>query len=248
MGGWLDALSLRAIRTSAALPSSDARTIARRLYAYGAVPRGPKFDLDFGPGDDSLAVLGLTSAGGVRAALARDYDATTYPGWLGFGRLGREDSASAAFKLYASPRPEALATAFPVLARVFADFEVRAFKVGRGPAGLLRPDKIVAYFASLDHLRIVAAALARELAGCPAQGVPFTAALGADGLLSWGIDPPPPAEGLAQSWRSWITGRLAGAILAVRRPGLDPAGPVLARMSAEGVENWLPVASGRGRR
>ncbi|WP_309605824.1 hypothetical protein [Phenylobacterium sp.] len=246
MGGRLDALSLRAIRTTAALPCSDARTLSRRLYAYGAVPRGPTFDLDFGPGDDALAVLGLTSGGGVRARLARDYDATTYPGWVGFGRLGQNDSASSAFKLYASPRPEALATAFPILAQVFADLEVRAFKVGRGPAGLLRCDKIVAYFDSREHLRVVAAALARKLAGCPAQGVPFTAALGADGLLSWGIDPPPPAEGPAQSWRSWITGKLADAILAVRRPDLDPAGPVLARMTADGVVDWRPAASRPG--
>lgn len=240
MGGRIADLSLQAIRTTAALPSADPKLLAWRLYAYGTVPRSPGFDLDFGPGDDCLAVLGLTAQGGVRARLAEDYEASTHPGWLGFSRRGRAGDAPPALKLYASPRPEALATVFPALADGLARLEVRSFKVGRGVAGLLRPDKIVAYFDDLEHLRQTAGALARDLADCPAQGVPFTAELVGSGLLSWGMDPPPTPGGPPVSWRSWIAGRLAAAILAVRRRGEDPTEAVLARLADEGVEGWAP--------
>lgn len=243
MEGRLARLSLQAIRATAALPYSDARVLARRLYSFGTIPRGPQYDRDFGPGDDPLAVLDLTSSGGARARLLQDYDASTHPGWLGFNRAGPGFGAALGFKLYASPRPEALVMAFPVLADVLARHEVRSFKVGRGITGLLRPDKIVAYFDNRRHLEAVASALSRALDGCPVQGVPFTAELAADGLLSWGIDRPTQAGQPAESWRSWVTERLAAAILAVRRPGQDPAGLVLAKLAAEGVENWISVSS-----
>ena len=240
MGGRIADLSLQAIRTTAALSSADPQRLAWRLYAYGTVPRSPAFDLDFGPGDDCLAVLGLTPQGGVRARLAEDYEASTSPGWLGFGRRARAGDEPPAFKLYVSPQPEALATAFPTLADVLARLEVRSFKVGRGVAGLLRPDKIVAYFDDMGHLLQTADALARGLADCPAQGVPFTAELAGDGLLSWGMDPPPTPGDPPVSWRSWIAGRLAAAIVAVRRVGEDPGPAVLARLSEDGIEGWAP--------
>jgi len=221
----------------------DRRAIARRLYSYGSIPRGPRFDLDFGAGDEPLAVLDLTPGSTTRVRLARDYAASSHPGWFGFGRLGRKAGPDPGFKLYISPRPEALAAAFPLLAAELADGEVRSFKVGRGALGLLRPDKIVAYFDDRPHLQAVAAALARRLVGCPAQGAPFTAGIGDTGLLSWAIDPPTRPNEPAESWRSWITLRLADALLAVRETNLDPAGAVVATLSAQGVDNWIPSPS-----
>jgi hypothetical protein len=240
MHGRIADLSLRAIRMAAGFPTSDRRAIARRLYLYGSIPRGPRFDLDFGLGDESLAVLDLTPGSATRVRLAQDYAASSHPGWFGFGRLGSKPGSDLVFKLYISPRPEALAAAFPILAAEFADGEVRSFKVGRGALGLLRPDKIVAYFDDRAHLQTVAGALARRLIGCPAQGAPFTAGIGDTGLLSWAIDPPTQPHQPTESWRSWITLRLADAILAVRETNLDPAGPVVAWLSARGVYNWVP--------
>lgn len=239
MEGRLARLSLQAIRTIAALPQSDVKVLARRLYSYGTMPYGPQYSRDFGPGDDPLAVLDLISGGNTRARLLRDYDASTHPGWLGFNRVGSGFGTALVLKLYASPRPEALTEAFPVLADILAELEVRSFKVGRGIAGLLRPDKIIAYFDNRRHLDAVAGRLAHALDGCPVQGVPFTAELAADGLLSWGIDRPIQEGKPAESWRSWVTSRLATTILTVRRPGQDPAGQVLAQLAAEGVENWI---------
>jgi len=240
MAGRLAELSLRAIRTVAALPTSDVTVIARQLYAYGATPFGREAELAFGPGDNPLNVLGLAPGGAARAQLAQDYEAKTYPGWIGFTRLGRPAGEAPDCKLYVSPRPEALADAFPIVAQTFAELEVASFKVGRGAAGLLRPDKIVGYFDDTEHLGRVAGALSRRLGGMTPQGAPFTAEIAGDGLLSWGRDPRPVAGAQPESWRSWITARLAEAVVAIRRPGADPVPGVIARLAALGVEDWTP--------
>ncbi len=239
MAGRLAELSLRAIRTVAALPTSDVGLLARRLYAYGAAPFGHDAELAFGPGDNALSVLGLAPGGAVRELLAQHYEASTYPGWISFRRAGGDLAEAPACKLYVSPRPEALADAFPVIANTFASLDVGSFKVGRGAPGLLRADKIVAYFDDLDHLGTVAMALTRALRGAPPQGAAFTAEIAGDGLLSWGRDPCPVAGAQPQSWRSWITDRVAEAIVAVRQPGADPAPAVTARLAEQGVRDWV---------
>ena len=90
------------------------------------------------------------------------------------------------------------------------------FKIGDDAGGLLRPDKMVAYFGAREELDDVGAALRARLAGCPAHGVPFTAGLGDDGLLSWGLDPPESERALSwlgrESWRLWLAAKLGAAI------------------------------------
>ena len=100
-----------------------------------------------------------------------------------FARLPLSEAA-AACKLYVSPRPSAVADVFPRAADVFAGAGVRSFKVGRGIEGLLRPDKIVAYFDDREALQAVARDLARRLRRAVPQGTPFTCDAGGDGLLS----------------------------------------------------------------
>ena len=61
----------------------------------------------------------------------------------------------------------------------------------------------------------------RSLGSCPAHGVPFTAEISPDGLLSWGADPPGRSfsDGAdSTSWRMWVTRRLA-EYLTVAGPG-----------------------------
>jgi hypothetical protein len=90
------------------------------------------------------------------------------------------------------------------------------------------------------------------LAGVPAHGVPFTAALTADGLLSYGIDPPPAAriDGWSatseRSWRVWIARWLARTIERQRRDEPDHPEPwayALDRLRFEGVDphTWTPA-------
>ncbi len=235
-------LSSRALHLAASLPTTETARIARWLYRYGSSPRGSTIELDFGSGDSSMAILGLTPGGVARRKLEATYEATTYPGWLSFALTPMPVLTQAACKLYVSPQPEALATAFPIIAETFAEKEVRSFKVGRRVEGLLRPDKIVAYFDSRHDLDSVAETLCERLNGCPAQGVPFTAEAGLNGLLSWGIDPPPSAEVL--SWRSWITKQLANEIIKAR-PSSDTiaVATALKAVTALGVDTTRWTAS-----
>ena len=82
----------------------------------------------------------------------------------------------------------------PDLAAVVAAVGAPGFKVGAGAGGLLRPDKIVAYFETFERLAAAADALTERLAGVAAHGVPFTSEIAAGGQLSWGVEglPLPP--------------------------------------------------------
>jgi hypothetical protein len=207
-------LSRRALELASTLPTVESTNISRWLYNYGYYPRGMTTELDFGSGDNVMAVLGLTFGCGVRNTLEACFEPSTHTGWLSFAFTGKPILRKAACKLYVSPQPFALTEAFPIIARTFAKLEVRSFKVGRGLQGLLRPDKIVAYFDSQEELEGIAVNLGERLKGCPAQGVPFTTEIDGDGLLSWGVDPPQGKE--VSSWRSWITKRLAEGMVQAR--------------------------------
>lgn len=217
--------------------------VAQWLYRFGTVPRGPAIDRDFGPDDDPMAVLNMTVGGTTRRLLESAYEATSLQGWYSFAHTPARTQIVAVCKLYVSPRPEVLADAFPLLADAFVRYQVRSFKVGRGIEGLLRPDKIVAYFEDRAHMEDVAGALDQSLRGCPAQGVPFTAEVGGNGLLSSGVDPP--ASDVAASWRSWVTKRLAASLTShCGTPGADRVAAAIADIRSVGVDPdlWLPGA------
>jgi hypothetical protein len=224
-------------------PSEPVR-VARWLYRYGSLPRTAAHERDFGPDDEPLAVLGLSGGGAVRRRLEAAYEASSLPGWYSFTRVGQPMQRVAACKLYVSPVPEALPDAFAPIVDALIAADVRSFKVGRGIEGLLRPDKLVAYFDDPDQMPRAVQALKRRLRGCPAQGVPFTADAGCDGLLSSGGDPPP--GGAAASWRAWITARLADSLVAKRcRAPPDTVAAVLGDLRAAGIdtERWQAQAA-----
>jgi hypothetical protein len=126
---------------------------------------------------------------------------------------------------------------------VLADSPAFAFKVGGDLPALLRPDKLVVYFARYGDLTESAARLQATLTGVPAQGVPFSAPLTADGLLSWGIDPAEDMQTFGwkggESWRAWVTSRLAESLLESSRCPDLPVAPwtfALAALELEGIE------------
>jgi hypothetical protein len=125
-----------------------------------------------------------------------------------------------------------------------------SLKVGADLAGLLRPDKCVAYFSNRDQLDAAAARLAAELEGMPAHGVPFSADAGGGGLLSWGMDPPGDRPVLrwlgVESWRLRITHQLAAALRIARTAGpgaMAASAFALGRILLEGVDpvTWAPI-------
>jgi hypothetical protein len=151
--------------------------------------------------------------------------------------------------VFISPAPRVAPEVFRLAVDVLAAHGAPSFKVGTGLHGLLRPDKMVAYFAHLPDMLECARTLAVALRGFPAHGVPFSAVVDDDGLVSWGLDPwnqPNPVAGQRrESWRESLTFRLARAMIIARHSpseGVTPEAFALARIALDGVDpvTWEP--------
>lgn len=243
-----DTLSTDAIRHAEELATIDLGTLTTALYTYNRLPRTRAWAARFPDRDSVLAYLGKSPL------LARHWTLVAEEhsrGWISWSALsGTKMTASAVtWKLYVSPRPEHVREAFHALVRVLAEIPGSQMKIGTDAAGLLRPDKLVAYFPARRELDSAAGALANELRGCPAHGVPFTAAVDGEGLLSWGADPPDSERALSwldrESWRLWVAKSLASALVIAKRSAAPPLAPwlfALERVRRHGVDvdTWAP--------
>ncbi|MGV9271087.1 hypothetical protein ACWDRR_41365 [Kitasatospora sp. NPDC003701] len=200
------------------LPLS-AQQLSSRLYRAGKVPDTPALRALVGTDApallDFLALRPDTPAGRVLAAGWRANPVPPGEGWLSWYPRSRRRAPAARWKLYLGPRPRDVPVVLQALVPALAAGAPAAFKVGGSLHGLLRPDKIVAYFDSRSELLGCARRLAPALAGLPAHPVPFTAPLGTEGLLSWAADPPA-ARTDARSWRIWVCSDLALALALAR--------------------------------
>jgi hypothetical protein len=250
--GRLATASLAALRYAATLEGLEADAVARRLYCYGRLPMSPartaqlllprvvRDTLDGGP-------LSTT-----HRMLARKWRAVPPPPnndrWQIFvpahDGSGTSSSEVLPYKLYVSPLPDDLPAAFAAAINVFSYLRVPCFKVADDVAGVLRPDKLVAYLPTREHLDELADLLMLELRGARAHGVPFTAEIAGDGLLSWAVDPPPGAS--ASSWRGWVSLRAAWALWTAWTLGAaePPWRYAMRRLAFDGVEiaTWTPRA------
>ena len=249
-------LSVDALRYAQKLPLQSVQALSQRLYAYNTLPLTPAWRRRYADAPAVAEQLGFQPGGPNRRLLEAHWQAgraaTSGDGWYTWNARhprSTRPSGETTFKLYVSPDPASLPDVFSALAGVSAALGALAFKVGKDTRGLLRPDKMVLYFAGLDDLAEGAERLRQEIRGCPTQGVPFTAAITADGLLSWGADPPraaqTPLPQMQESWRLWITNRLARALLAARASPaaeIEPWQFALDRVRLEGVdtETWAP--------
>jgi hypothetical protein len=258
--GRIRALSAAALRYGQALAGLPAPLLAQRLYFYGGQPVSPALARRLPDAPAVAAYLGIAPGGSARAALDAGWHAVatrsgerTY--WLTWrtrsrGR-GGGDRSGGGYKLYVSPGLDGLETAVATVAGSLAGVRgVSAFKVGGGLDGICRPDKLVVYFDRLDDLQEGAARLRGELGGCPVHGVPFTAAITHDGLLSWGTDPPAAITFNGTecgSWRMWITERLAEYLVVARDGGPSEVEPwqfALERLRLCGIDTdtWVPAS------
>lgn len=236
-------LSRTALQDTGALQLPSPVVLARLLYHFNTVPAGPRWRNRF---PDSLSLERELRRSVPRAA---GLDAPTTTGneaWLSWERPGHRRPSGTIWKLYVSPMPDHL---LPALEAASQQRDAFAMKAGRDLPNILRPDKLVLYFATERQLVRAARQLEGALAGVPAQGVPFTGQTGASALLSWGADPA--GDGAAapwggdDSWRAWLTQRLATAMVqALRDPGC--AVPswryAMERASLDGVDvrDWTP--------
>jgi hypothetical protein len=256
-GGTLSRLSDAALQYAEGLNVREPSKLSARLYFYNRVPCSPKW-LQRLPSREAVAeYLGFADDGPHAVTLRRHWGVVSleapYDGW----RMWRVDGGSAdgrrlPFKLYVSPACKCLRETFAVLLDVLTRLKAPRFKVGGDVYGLLRPDKYVVYFDSQERLGEAAEQLRDRLGGYPAQGVPFTAEYTSDGLLSWGMDPPRTTAALGwqerESWRLWLTNRLAAALLAARESATTPLAPwqfARERVQLEGVDTttWTPDPS-----
>lgn len=256
----LSRLSLAALESAAALASAELERIAFHLYAAGRRPLSRSWRERLPDGE---SVLELLHSGSTEADRLR-FEASWRPSfrserWLHW-RSRREGAApeeegAATYKLYVSPALEELPGAWSAIVEGLTAGGAFEIKVGANAAGLLRPDKLVAYFTTQSALSAAADRLAGRLRDRAPHGVPFTAEIAGDGLLSWGLDPADdphdPALGwrsggaAERSWRHWLALQLARSLVAARADGERGAGAVrfaLRRVGLAGVDpgTWTP--------
>ena len=258
--GRLAQLSVLALRYGEAADLADPQRLTALLYAYNRAPLSPDWAARLPDAEAVLAFVGAAPGTPLARRLEAGWDfgrRDNFPDWIVFTRRDGSPAprSSATYKLYVSPVIEHLPQAFAAVVEMLAGRSDGHFKIGSHAAGLLRPDKLVLYFAGREELlaaaRHLEASLA-QIAGIAAQGVPFSAPIDAEGLLSWGMDPPTTERVLAwqepESWRLWLARRLAAALVAARGhatselPGWRFA---LERVRREGVDvdRWTPSAA-----
>jgi hypothetical protein len=254
--GTLARLSVEALQYGQALEIHDSSKLSARLYFYNRLPLSLFWRRAFPTSDAVAKYLGIQTSGATKVLLDRHWrKVSPLPsnGW----RIWESCHARAAFeeptaiyKLYVSPACSHMREAFQTTVAVLSKLQAPNFKIGIDVYGLLRPDKIIAYFRSFDELGEAAEHMGHELEGMPAHGVPFTAEIAGHGLLSWGIDPPAEQQVLSwqgrESWRLWVTNRLAIALLAAREAPsskLEPWQFAMERLRLEGIDTttWTPA-------
>ncbi|MFF4760817.1 hypothetical protein [Streptomyces sp. NPDC001292] len=246
--GRLAALSLKAIAYAESLGLRAQAVIAERLYSFHQVAiRGEWRTAEYG------------DAFRARMSHAMPHGLGSDPRWIEFGqrpwRVHRRRDAQLradrpTIKLYISPTPDNLAdvvaASIPLIIKAPG---IVGWKVADTVDTMVRPDKFMVYLASWQAVQDLAGELSSALAGFDVHGVPFTCDAGLDGLLSWGLDPassPDEPEALVDSWRTWVTTRLAGGLVQARQAGLiggQAQAAALHRLRAAGVDTstWQPV-------
>jgi hypothetical protein len=251
----LTRLSRDALRYGQTLSLDDPSELGGRLYTFGRQPVTPTWERRLPDRDAVLAFVGASPGTSLRRRLDTEWERAPESeagGWIAWsrGKRGSARTGDATFKLYVSPQPNDLPLAFSSLVDVLSSQPRARFKVGADATGVLRPDKLVAYFETMESLLDVATTLTPRLADVSPHGVAFTAEIANDGLLSWGIDPPPSSRILTwqgyESWRLWLVKRLSAAIVAAQHEAgasVEPWQFALERLRQEGVDvdRWTPT-------
>jgi hypothetical protein len=244
-------LATAAIEYAASYEGLDAVSLAQRIYLFGRRPCTPERRRRFATDADLLSFLCADSDIPNLLSSAWTFDTESDGSWLVWSTGSR--SARLTHKLYISPQFEVMPRLFAATVRALVRAECEHFKVGRGGDGVCRPDKMVAYFASLEQLHACATLIEADLAtsdlsAASSQGVPFTAGIDRSGFLSWGMDPPKLLSSIGshefQSWRGWISWRVAIAVLSARGTAdeRDIVPFVLRRLELDGIDTgtWTP--------
>ncbi len=252
--GVIPGLSARALRYASNLGIENRVTLSAKLYTYNTAPASARWRRLLPDENAVEKYLGIASTALMRA-VERGWSRTQRGdggGWIGWTSqaVPERRSAPSTHKLYVSPACTDIPSAFEAVAESVARSSAFHWKVGSDVYGLLRPDKMVVYFRDYSELQSTAADILQRLQGCEAQGVPFTAELASNGLLSWGIDPQTERYAapwkVRESWRSRICDILAGALVqanAAPAAGTQAWTYAMERLRLEGIDTrtWAPT-------
>jgi hypothetical protein len=248
-------LSAKAIEYVLQLNFLDTRTIASRLYCYNTIPVSKQNSEIPDSAKKTQEFLGIYTNHSLRDNLLKYWYKHTLSNEFHWHMWSRKDKISrglyknAVYKLYISPAPALFPGVFAKSVEILSMTAALGFKTGIDRHGLLRPDKFMVYFHHYDQLMDAAAILEKELKGFKSQGVPFTAQLDDNGMLSWGVDPPKSAgtENLAGgSWRGHITEQIAMAVIRVKElqlPHQSAIEYIMNKISLDWVDplTWCPL-------
>ena len=240
--GRLAQLSLQGLWHAQALGAESVEVTAGRLYTWNRLPLSAWRRLAAEPAFVSTKSVG--AAGSVWTQVMPGPPASPWCVW----RLRGDpvEHTGPGWKLYVSPHPLQLAEAVVASLDAAAGLPVVSLKYGGDAYEILRPDKLVVHLASVDAVPLLADRLLRLLGGCPVHGVPFTAELGGDGLISWGCDPPAGSSDarIGPSWRTWVTRLLAEGLASPCPVGAEPWQVALDRIARAGVDphTWTLAA------
>jgi hypothetical protein len=245
--GALADLSTAAIRYAAALLDADAATLAQKLYCYNRRPMTQRLRRLLPTRAEVAGYLGLGSVS--RSAGDAWFPVGSGEGWLQFAANRPVHSPSGiSCKLYIGVAMEELPICLGQIADVLGRSGATQFKVAAELSGLLRPDKLVAYFPGKHELLAAAQLLTPIVAERRVHAVPFTSEITGGGLLSWGSDPPAVVSAMQLSWRQVICERLAIALMVARTSttaNLEPWCFALQRLRLDGIdpETYMPTAT-----
>lgn len=254
---FISILSKQGIEYVLRLDTIEMRVIANRLYTYNTMSWDSSLKRDFSENTDIRDFVFSNSPGSLNSILNKEWHLINDPAkdyWLGWNHRHFADASYAQadrsiYKLYISPvihdLPKVMNIALPLL----TSSEAFSFKIGNSIQGLLRPDKMVAYFDNKSLLMQAATELKNKLRGCKVQGVPFTAQIDDEGILSWGVDPPG-SEVLEAieggSWRCKVTDQVALAVIQSKTEKLDHNEAIDfigSRLFVAGINpnDWMPL-------
>ena len=252
-------LSIEALQYAQELDCNHAPTLSARMYFYNRIPASSRWRYRIDSNTDFTRFIGIETGTETRRILDDKWIArpsSENRGWLSwrFHNLSWHfhDHAHkhSIYKLYLSPVCEDLQDTLRIALPIMTELEIPSFKLGADLHGILRPDKLMVYLPTFEKLKTIVAMLIPELQQVHAHGIPFTAGIDSEGLLSWGIDPPRShrlSSWQGTSWRRWITDQLSVALLAAKNRPTDqtqtPWEFALQRLAIEGVdiETWTPI-------
>jgi len=246
--------SLQAVHQAALLSHLEPSELGRRLYGFNSHPRTEAWRALLPTGSATAKWIGLSSKSPSVRRLGAYYSilrpASPADPWLRWQLRRIDRRAALCYKLYVSPAPGDLPSAFEQVAELCTEMRIPAMKVGRTLQAVLRPDKLVLYSSARTDVQAIARELQTVLTSVSPQGAPFTSPIDPTGLISWGVDPGPNSPlgpRRETSWRQFVSGTLARALSVPGRGNPSTRAEfALERARVEGIatDDWSPCEVG----